>query len=294
MNDIFNISKNNKINWDKLYNESINNLISNENVDVNVIIGFRNRNEFIEPLIKSFEDAFNFYNENSENKKKFILTFVEHDLESYNMKNIPNTCNYLWSKGNVINQYSRSFSYNYGFKYSNNSKYYLFHDLDILIKKDFFIRIFKNLGDNKCLQSYGNRHIWYMSKKITDEFLNKKLNLDLIDKNNPEITAPDIKGSMGGSIFIEKNLYNDIGGFDPELFWGYAAEDQMFWHKVLTIEKIIYSDNPVIDLFHMWHPPTHNTNPLLMVMEESMIQFRNLEYNKKIEFLNLKKDLLHG
>lgn len=295
MSNIFQLSVNNKIDWTKIYDESINEVLHTEEVDVNVIIGFRGRNEFIKPLIKSFEEAFNYYNNNSEDKKKFILTFVEHDVHANNLNELHDKVNYFWTKGNVIDQYSRSFSYNYGFKYSNKAKYYLFHDLDILVKEDFFIRIFKNLGDSKCLQSYGNRHVWYMSKDITDKLLNNEITLESISRDNPEITPPLHKGSMGGSIFVERETYNDIGGFDPELFWGYAAEDQMFWHKALALlGNIKYSDDPIIDMFHMWHPPTHATNPLLMVMEQSMIQFKSLDNNKKIEFLQLKKELLNG
>ena len=99
-------------------------------------------------------------------------------------------------------------------------------------------------------------------------------------------------GSKGGSILVEREFYYELGGFDPELFWGYAAEDQIFWDKAITLlGEVSYADNPPIDIFHMWHPPTHATNPLLYEMEEYMLQFRNMKKKERMNFLNLKKEL---
>lgn len=293
MNNIFTLIEKNKINWEEIYNKSINNLIDGEECDINVVVGFRGRHNFILPLIDSFNSAFEYYNNISETKKKFVLTFVEHDYKPNNIDKINKKANYFWSLGNVHEQFNRSFCFNYAFKYSNNSKYYLLHDLDILVKKNFFIELFENLGEAKCLQSYGNRHIWYMSKELTEKFLNKEISIDDIDKTHREVSAPEFKNSKGGSILVEKDTYKKVGGFDPELFWGYAAEDQMFWQKVLFLfGDIKYSDNPCIDMFHMWHEPTHNTNPLINVMNNSLLEFNTISADDKIKFLNAKCQLI--
>ena len=48
---------------------------------------------------------------------------------------------------------------------------------------------------------------------------------------------------------LKKELFEEVGGFDPEIFWGYAAEDQFFWEKINTISEVSYADNPIINMF---------------------------------------------
>ena len=129
-----------------------------------------------------------------------------------------------------------------------------------------------------------------MSNSLTNNFLLGQINLNDLDRLNKEVSPPSLTGSKGGSIFVEGDIFNEVGGFDPELFWGYAAEDQIFWDKVSTITNIGYSDNPCIDMFHMWHEPTHSTNPFLFVMENYMHEFRSMNNENKLKFLHLKRD----
>ena len=86
-------------------------------------------------------------------------------------------------------------------------------------------------------------------------------------------------------------MFEEVGGFDPELFWGYAAEDQFFWEKVNNVSQVGFADNPLIDMFHMWHPPSYTTNPLLHSMERDWIVFKDLNAEEKMEIIKLKKEL---
>lgn len=285
--NIFNDCFKNKFSYEQIKPLSKINLIDNYEYDINIIIGFRNRAEFLQPLIKSFKNAINFCN------KKICLTFVEHDTYPKYEPLLRNIVNYIWTPGNIVSQYSRSFAYNFGVKYSNNAKYYLLHDVDILVKKNFFIELEKNLSNFKCLQPYGNRHILYMSKELTNNIISEKQNID-DESIKPSASPPDLKGSKGGSILVSKDLFFEVGGFDPEIFWGYAAEDQLFWDKVSTITNIGYADNPSIDMYHMWHEPMVFTNPLLAFMDKYMYEFRLMDYNQKISFLNLKSHYLNS
>jgi hypothetical protein len=78
-----------------------------------------------------------------------------------------NKINYIWTKGNVSDQYSRSFVYNFGVKYGNHAKYYLLHDLDVLVKSNFFDELYENIGEAQCMQTYGKRRILYLSEELT-------------------------------------------------------------------------------------------------------------------------------
>lgn len=307
MEHILQALQRNKFSYSKIKEESYINLLNNEGCDVNVIIGFKGRKEFWEPIISSFQKAFDYYNKVSPFQKVFCLTMVEHSEYQLARKWIDGKVNYIYTPGNVQDQYSRSFAYNFGVKYGTPANYYLLHDLDILVKKSFFLELYDNINyqtkgtDIICpyMQTYGGRRVLYISQDLTRDVIN---NTDLINsykENSPGISPPMYNGklalgSKGGSILISKSSFNEIGGFDPELFWGYAAEDQMLWEKLLAIDgKPIYADNPPIDMFHMWHPPTSASNPLLYQMEEYFLQFKSMSLEDKKQFIKLKSKLFH-
>ena len=296
MNTLFDVLENNKFNYEEIKLKSYLFLKNaGQDYDVNVIVGFRGRQEFLNPLIDSFNQAFQYY-EAKYGDKKFCLTFVEHS-ENPDSKNLiePNN-NYIWTPGNVTSAYSRSFAYNFGVKYSNKAKYYLLHDLDILVKTNFFEELYQNLKDSRCMQTYGKRRVLYLSETLTPKVIAKEIDFNLFEEGSVDVSLPmyagkPVLGSKGGSIFVERNLFYEIGGFDPEVFWGYAAEDQMFWDKATTVlGEIEYADNPPIDMFHMWHPPTFMSNPLVYDMENYMLQFRGMKKKDRFRILEIQKN----
>jgi hypothetical protein len=289
MDKLFKILENNKIDYQKLKEESIIDLLDDGEYYINIIVGFRGRTEFVEPLVESFKEAIKYYS-NIDNDKKICLTFVEHDDKPNHIELLKNNVNYIWSRGNVSEFYNRSFTYNFGVKYSNKAKYYILHDLDILVKPNYIEEIVNNLNNDTvdCMQSYGNRHVWYLTKDLTNRFLNKEISITELDVKRHDINPPNLTGSKGGSILISRDLFNKVGGFDPELFWGYAAEDQMFWSKIESISQIHYADNPTVNIFHMWHPPTHTTNPNTPTMDGYFLYYNNMNLHDKLKFLDSK------
>ena len=299
INNIFEVIKKNNFSYEDIREKSYISLIDNLEFDVNVIIGFRGRTEFLIPIIESFKKSFLYYNNkfiSPEESKSFCLTFVEHSKTPEHKFQIDGVVNYLWTPGNIIEQYSRSFAYNFGVKYSNKAKYYLLHDVDILVKENFFEQLFQNLNNSRCLQPYGKRRVLYLSEELTKKVINKKVDINSLDETTTDVSLPmyagqPALGSKGGSIFVERGLYYEIGGFDSQIFFGYAAEDQMFWDKIITIlGEVSYSDTPPIDIFHMWHPPTSTTNPLMYDMENCMIQFRRMGKKERFKLLNIQKE----
>ena len=295
MKNIFETLENNKFSYKEIRDKSDISLIDENEYDMNVIIGFQGRQEFFNPLIESFERAFEYHKE-IDGSKSFCFTFVEHDLFPNSKHLLENKVNYIWTPGNVSEKYSRSFSYNFGVKYSNKAKHYLLHDIDILVKENFFEELYKNLKDSKCMQTYGKRRVLYLSQELTPRVIAKEVDFSTFDENTPNVSLPMFAGkpalgSKGGSIVVERDLYYQIGGFDPELFWGYAAEDQMFWNKASTVlGEVSYADNPPIDIFHMWHPPTSNTNPLVYEMENYMHQFNGMKKKERFKYLEIQKE----
>lgn len=298
MKNIFETLEKNKFSYEDIKQNSFLSTTISEIIDINVIVGFRGRQEFIPPLIDSFKKAFIYYNTHNGNDKKFCLTFVEHSEKPDSKKIIDNLAYYIWTPGNITEQYSRSFAYNFGVKYSAQAKYYLLHDVDILVKENFFEEVFTNLKNSKCMQTYGKRRVLYMTDEVTKKVISKEFDINAFTENTKGINLPMFNGqpalgSKGGSILVERDFYYEIGGFDPELFWGYAAEDQIFWDKAITLlGEVDYADSPPIDMFHMWHPPSSGTNPLLYEMENYMLQFRGMKKKERMAFLQEKKKLL--
>ena len=67
--------------------------------------------------------------------------------------------NYIWSRGNVSEFYNRSFTYNFGVKYSNKAKYYILHDLDILVKPNYIEEIVRRGYQKSRLFDYPTANI---------------------------------------------------------------------------------------------------------------------------------------
>lgn len=283
-----------QIDYETIKQENSHLLLFNEEkeYDINVIIGVRSRKEFLTPLVESFKEAI------KNTDKNICFTILNHASYPEHLKYCKtNEINYIWTKGNVEEQYSRSFTYNFAVKYGHKANFYLLHDLDVLVKKNFFEQIYQNLGNSQCMQTYGSRRILYLSQELTDKVIKKELDYNSFNESTPGVSLPMYNGkpalgSKGGSIMISRELFFKVGGFDPELFWGYAAEDQFFWEKIKTITEISYADNPSIDMFHMWHPPSCSTNPLLYEMESDWVFFKNATLVEKMNIIKLKKQML--
>lgn len=297
MKNIYEILEKNKFDYKKIRDKSYVNLVDcYDEFDINVIIGVRGRGEFLRPVMDSFHKSALRYS-GKESKKRFTITIVEHSEKPEHKEALDGKVNYIWTPGNNTDQYSRSFAYNFGVKYGPKAKYYILHDVDILVKENFYEQIYLNLNDNKCLQTYGGRRVLYISQELTPKVINGEIDINTLNEKSIGITLPMYNGTLalgskGGSILTERAFYHEIGGFDPELFWGYAAEDQMFWDKAITLlGEVAYADNPPIDMFHMWHPPTHTTNPFLYEMESYMLQFRNMNKRDRMKLLEAKKEM---
>ena len=305
LQQVFTYLESNKFDYNKIREESYINLLSNDNdFDINVIIGFRDRKEFWDPVMTSFNNAIKYYQEKYPNEnKKLCITMIEHSEYQLARKWLDNKVNYIYTPGNVQDQYSRSFAYNFGVKYGNKAMFYLLHDIDILVKENFFEELYQNISSNdkpcSWIQTYGKRMVLYISQELTRQVITDINIINNYTEKSEGISPPMYNGqialgSKGGSILIEHNLFYKIGGFDPELFWGYAAEDQMIWEKLLIeTSRPIYADNPPIDMFHMWHPPTFSSNPLLYEMENYFLQFKNMSLSDKQKYIQIKQKLFN-
>lgn len=281
---------NNILDYDNILNESIN-IIYNEDIeyDINFIITARGRVNFSNPMFQSFKKA-------CENVNiKIAYTLVEHSEISEHAKFCKkNKINYIWIKSKPGELFNKCLSYNLGAMFSVKSKAYLFHDIDCLIQSDFFDKLLENINNKNCkaIQCFTKRRVLYLNQELTNQIINNEITVDELNINIPGVSLPQFIGAPGGSIYVNKDLFFEIGGYDPELFLANSPEDIFFWDKIETITNMEISDNPEIELFHMNHPPTYNSNPYLNKMLKIHSYFKKLDKNNKLEFIKTKSNLI--
>jgi hypothetical protein len=249
--EIIEVYEKNKINYEDIRNLCEFNIVNNENVDVSIIIPVKGREDFNDPLTKSLISAMEFYKE-----KKYSITFVEHSEFPSHKKLCEGKTNHIWIKKHKEEPFNKCLAMNVGFLFSNKSLFYLFHDVDLLVKKDFFYDIFRNLsrvGDNCVLQSFGGRKVAVMNQELSESVINNIERINTLNIGSPECVY-STPGAPGGSIFISHDNLYKLGGFDAEFFHSYSFEDAFFYHKAELMVRIQGCDFPWIDVFHMEHP----------------------------------------
>ncbi len=228
------------------------------------------------------------------------ICIVEHspfpDLESiakeYN-------CEYLWifldprNPTLPIGQFNKALCYDKGFLFTSPALWYLFHDNDVLVPKDFWKRIDENVcrAKTKFLQPFTYRSLLNTIPEVA-EMLRK--DLSLADQPLAEGTFyPIVEGAPGGSLYLERQRYLDVGGHDPNYCWGYGPEDRLFFNKLKLFEPIAYADEPPIEMIHLWHPTAASNNPFRFDMDWFVnIFFEQKSKEEKMNVLQGKKLLL--
>lgn len=241
--------------------------------DMLVIIAIRGRSEFIYPCIRSLKKASRGHN--------IALAVVEHShilLHQQVCKD--NHVDHLWLECKKDDPFNKSLAFNVGFLCGVKSKYVIFHDVDCLVQRDFF----KNLPLKDAVQTFRNNRVIYCNDDLTNKILYDGISVDdLYLGYEGTFTVPG--KAPGGSIMVESKLFERVGMYDPELFYGYAPEDQFMWQKLEQFTKVESCDQ---DIFHLNHPFMGCYNPKLREMNEISKAFTALPKEKKLEIINYK------
>jgi len=175
---------------------------------------------------------------------------------------------------------------NCGFLWSNKAKWYLFHDVDLIMKKKFIENCFKSIQiqNSIYIQPYSNRCVIYINETKSKEIYENINQIENLKVNNIDVKFPNEKNSLGGSLMIQHDIYKKIGGHDPFLFWGWAPEDQFIIKKLKLYQDIHYCDEPYNDLFHLYHENVSNNNDklYLMLLINSAFEKLSIKYKKKL------------
>lgn len=189
---------------------------------------------------------------------------------------------------NNLSQFNRGLAFDMSIVYGLPAKGYVCHDVDIFIPVNFWESLEENCRNQnvKVLQTYANRCVNNMNPESTIKLHSGELSYRDITAEN---CLPRSPGSWGGSLYIDSKTYFEIGGHDPDLFSGYAPEDQCIVEKCKLMNFTIgFANSPPIELYHQYHTPTSNTNPLLYYMTNL---FHQLKSNEEMfyDYISTKK-----
>lgn len=228
--------------------------IRDDNFDILTVIPFRGRKMHLLKTLETLIDSAN----SVDAKIGFLVVENSHISIAYDVPDVFNSVNYRWlnSGGKMFN---KCLCHNIG-AYITNSNIIHFHDCDIMVPVDFYSHIIQKMEKNQAVQCFSSRRVNYVEENATKDILSGANSNDVL--NAPYSFKTGSTGAPGGSIALKRNLFDMVGGFDPHFFWGYSVEDAFFWKKVSFISPIVSLNNPDVELFHLWHPPSWGKNPL--------------------------------
>ncbi len=256
---------------------------------ISVIIPIRDRTYFIKPLINSLKIAI------KNSNKKIGLMIVEHSIEPLAKKDAKSLgVDYFWIQSKKNEVFNKCLCHNIGALMNKQSEYFLFHDLDCLVYDDFFKNIDENIKNKnaEALQCFIGRRVLCLNEMLTNKIVNDEIDfrtIELVD--NPNITKTNY-GAPGGSILVKNETFFHVGGFDPEIFSGYSPEDKFFWIKINSKNEIHSSDNPIVEVLHMYHAKMYSDDYELGEMGIICDKLNNLNINDKEEFYKIKKEII--
>jgi hypothetical protein len=271
------------------------------NADINFYIPVRGRVNFFKPFIKYAKAA----SENTRGTVNYII--IENDtISNYKSLCEKENISYIFIPNELTqsdNIFAKALCYNLGFVCANIAKWNIFHDLDILIDNNYFNNLYTYLikKDITWIQPYAKKRVVMLGKSATDNIIKTDLVLDF---NNVPDKKESMAGCPGGSIVVRREDFISIGGYDPELFFGYSPEDSFFWTKLEILYgapdtkykthfqgKAIYADSPPIDVFHMYHENALSHNKYYYFMLETLHSFWEFKNKERKEIIELKSKL---
>ena len=251
---------------------------------IRVIIPVRNRDDFIEPTIRSLNSW----------KGEVAITLVEHDRKLKHK----NKCkklgvDYIGIKAKRDEPFNKCLAFNVGVLVSGNSEWLLMHDVDCMVQDRFFTNLLKNAHRHRsgAIQSFNKRRVLYCTDWLSKSLIRGVTDVNDLNEDSDGIFTCEGK-APGGSIFIKRDLFFTVGGYDPELFHGYSPEDRFFWDKVCVFGEICSANNPITDIFHLHHEYMGNTNPQFKKMLKIANAFGKLGYINKCEVIKYKQEIL--
>ena len=195
-----------------------------------------------------------------------------------------------------------------------NFEWQVNHDVDLLVTEEFINGI-ENQNSPTWYQPFYGGRVVYMSEKKTTKLVtqySKGEQVDLLDyvpKTQGGSHIPpmaDLK-APGGSLAIRRENMLSVGGFDPQIVYGYAPEDSIFWSKLelknnpnLKQQNVHHAGNGALychdekaEALHMWHPVGYCDVDNMFVPTIMSVWLRyTTDYEKRNRFINSLENIL--
>jgi hypothetical protein len=272
--------------------------LSKEERDINVFLPVRGRLTFIAPCLKYLKES-----EKRSGMKVNVVIIENDDTPKYLPFCKPAGIDYIFIPSSIScsdGMFAKALCYNIGFIATPKTEWNVFHDLDILVEKDYFTKLKEYLKpESTWIQPYTKKRVIRLDAQDTKTIVrNPDEVVDLEGKG-----SPSNPGSPGGSIVVKSTDFINIGGYDPEYFYGYSPEDAFFWAKLEVLHKeisevfqthfqgsAVYADDPAIEVYHLDHPPAEGTNSKLNLMINYLSSYYRSSYRRKRQFIDMKRD----
>jgi|TARA_R110000851_G_scaffold285798_1_gene439581 predicted glycosyltransferase involved in capsule biosynthesis len=259
-------------------------LPSKDKCDISFIIPVRGRQEFLPTIFDAFKKAC------EKSVLNICLTVVEHSNEMVHLDFCQeNGISYIFIPCEKDDLFNKGLAMNCGAIWSRDSEFLLFHDLDCIMQSDFFDNIMTNLEEKQtdALQTFTKRRVLCCNKILTKKILLGGYDYDSLRLNNLTVTLPQFLGAHSGSVFIKREAFYKVGGYDHTFVKANSPDDSFFCRKIATISSISSCDEPENELFHLNHPVTYNSSPKNVEMKEVEFQFGVMTENQAREFVFL-------
>jgi hypothetical protein len=271
-----------------------------EDADINIFIPIRGRADFIPHCVKYLKRS-------AQEIYKIRIVIIENDEKPYNKNLVVDLgVDYIFIPNSISQSYgmfAKSLCYNVAYILTSKTKWNIFHDIDILVEPEYFKKLKGYLDkDPKWVQPYTKRRVLRISSVYTQKICNgDNLLLNSIPSDHVQESNP---GSPGGSIVIRSDIFEEVGGYDPEIFFGYSPEDSFLWVKLEAASEEVgfmtncfahsgtFADDPAIEVYHMFHASMENENKQYKDMLKFKRSYFEFIHADKLEIVNEKKSIL--
>jgi hypothetical protein len=266
---------------------------------ISVIIPVHKRKDYLNTTIRFLERAIQHWDPGM---NRVRIHVIEMDMEP--------ECNFVADLGidytfiptNFYrrNTFCKSLCFNVGYLSGPKTEWYLLHDGDIIMNLNFFTILERYFDKGQLIQPYNDLRVRRLCSGITNNIISDPIDRDLYLEYEYELSG---QGATGGSVLMTGELFQRIGGFDPELIWGWGPEDVMLWTKAETLIGDKWSNDPYphkgnatyIDeqtVWHLEHPRLWSSNPRLDHMTNLYETFVRLTREERINFIERKQKCL--
>mmetsp|Transcript_18820 Transcript_18820/g.20940 ORF Transcript_18820/g.20940 Transcript_18820/m.20940 type:complete len:448 (+) Transcript_18820:78-1421(+) len=258
---------------------------------INIFIAVHNRLTNLKHAVKSLETAAQAAG-NVHDLHIVIIESGSNECEEFSQSEdaviqrsylrVPSIIGSLWGCSGL---FPTSVLYNLGFLTAREAEWNLFYVADFVVPKTFFTN---NKIHDGADAFYPYKRAVFLNKKQTQALLKIWKNVGYIPDNRIRFGHKSIK-PHGGALYIRTDAFKAVGGYDPELFCGWAPEDTSMRNKLVRhLETGKDLERRQMDLYHIYHDDSTGggyytamglwaTRQMMTVDEENMNQFLQLK-----------------